>query len=186
MEPLRDEELVQKCLAGDKDAFAVILSRYEKPVFSLAYRLCGDYNEAADLAQEAFLQIYRGLAQFDASKKFFPWMYRVAHNTCVNVIQRKPSNQVPLEEMPEISFTEVKTDEQPEAYYDNRELRSNIDGAIEELPEKYREVIVLRFMVGLSYQEIADKVGVTLSAVETRIYRGRQLLQKKLQPFVKG
>ena len=77
MKHLLDEELVKKCLSGEDAAFEVLVKRYEKQIFSLAYRLCGDYDEAGDLAQEAFLHIYRVLNKFSDDRKFFPWMYRI-------------------------------------------------------------------------------------------------------------
>ena len=81
---LPDKALVAEALNGNDDAFRVIVERYQKPVFNMAFRMCGDYDEAADLTQEAFLQVYRVLDKYDDSKKFFSWMYRVSHNICVN------------------------------------------------------------------------------------------------------
>ena len=179
---LLDEELVQKVLAHDNEAFAELVRRYEKQVFSLAYRLCGDYDEAADLAQEAFLQIYRGLDKFDPEKKFFSWMYRVAHNTCLNVIQKKPKNQISLDGTENFLGAAPET-EAPENVYANRELKARIDQAIAGLPDTYRDVIFLRYIGELSYQEISDRLGLPISTIETRLFRGRQLLQKELKEY---
>jgi RNA polymerase sigma-70 factor (ECF subfamily) len=179
---LLDEELVERVLAHDNEAFAELVRRYEKQVFSLAYRLSGDYDEAADLAQEAFLQIYRGLDKFDPTKKFFSWMYRVAHNTCLNVLQKKPKNQISLDGT-ETFLGAAPESESPENVYAGQELRAKIDLAIAELPDTYRDVIYLRYIGELSYQEIADRLELPVSTIETRLFRGRQLLQKALKEY---
>ena len=76
MDHLLDEELVHECLSGRQEAFEVLVKRYEKQIFSLAFRLCGNYDEAADLAQDAFIQVYKALPKYDNSRRFFPWLYR--------------------------------------------------------------------------------------------------------------
>ena len=96
MNNLLDEDLARLAQQGNKDAFAELVKRYEKQIFSMAYRLIGDYDEAADLAQEAFLRIYSQLRRYDPGKKFFSWMYRVAQNTCLNALAKKPANVIPV------------------------------------------------------------------------------------------
>ena len=184
MENLRDEELIQKCLAGQTDAFGLIVQRYEKQIFSLAYRLCSNYDEAADMAQEAFVHIFRMLDRFDMSKRFFPWMYRVAHNSCINYLNKRPQSGVSLDEYAEVITDDRTTESQPEAHYDNEELRQHIDEAIMSLPDNYREPVHLRYIENMSYQQIAEVMGVPVSTVETRLFRGRQLLQKSLAKYL--
>lgn len=183
---LPDEILVQKILDGNDDAFRVLIERYQKPVFNMAFRMCGDYDEAADLTQEAFLQVYRVLDKYDPQKKFFSWMYRVSHNICVNVLTKKPDNTVALDEITENGIASNDTLAQPEKYYGNKELRSAIDKAILNLPDTYHDVIYMRFVHNLSYQQIADTMGLPISTIETRIYRGKALLQKELKEYKKG
>ncbi len=180
---LPDKALVAEALNGNDDAFRVIVERYQKPVFNMAFRMCGDYDEAADLTQEAFLQVYRVLDKYDDSKKFFSWMYRVSHNICVNVLNKKPKNVVAMDEIQENKLYSEDPLAQPEKYYSNRELRQNIDEAIMNLPETYHDVIYMRFVHSLSYQEIADALGLPISTIETRIYRGKALLQKALKEY---
>ncbi|MCI8336514.1 MAG: sigma-70 family RNA polymerase sigma factor [Peptococcaceae bacterium] len=181
MKHLLDEELVKKCLSGEEAAFEVLVKRYEKQIFSLAYRLCGDYDEAGDLAQEAFLHIYRVLNKFSDDRKFFPWMYRVAHNVCVNTLTKRPKETVPIEDFASFDFGEEGRMDSPEETFLQAETGSIIREAISELPENYRLPVMYRFLEDLSYQEIADKLEVPVSTIETRLFRGRQMLQKKLK-----
>lgn len=180
---LPDEALVKEVLNGNDDAFRVLIERYQKPIFNMAFRMCGDYDEAADLAQEAFLQIYRVLDKYDPNKKFFSWMYRVSHNICVNVLNKRPKNVVGMDEIRENSLYTEDPMAQPEKYYSNQELRSKIDQAILNLPDTYHDVIYMRFVHNLSYQQIADVMGLPISTIETRIYRGKALLQKELKEY---
>lgn len=185
MEHLRDEDLVQLCLDGDDSAFEVLVGRYEKQVFSLAYRLSGNYDDAADAAQESFIRIYNMLHKYDASKRFFPWMYRVAHNTCLNSLAKKPAHTVDIHEYGEVIADTSNVNNQPEASYSNIELKENIDKAIDALPEKYRDPVFLRYIENMTYQEIADSLDLPVSTIETRLYRGRNLLQKELLKYIK-
>lgn len=181
MKHLLDEELVKKCLSGDDAAFEVLVKRYEKQIFSLAYRLCGDYDEAGDLAQEAFIHIYRVLDKFSDNRKFFPWMYRVAHNVCVNTLAKRPKETVSMDNLVNVDLGGASQTEGPEQKFLQQETGDMIREAISDLPENYRLPVMYRFLEDLSYQEIADKMEVPVSTIETRLFRGRQMLQKKLK-----
>ena len=179
MKNLLDEDLARRAQQGDQDAFAELVHRYERQIFSMAYRLVGDYDEAADLAQEAFLRIYRMLDRYDSQKKFFSWMYRVAQNSCLNALSKRPGNVIPVERAEEyMAPADGANPAEPEQNYLNQELRQNIDQAIAELPENYRDVIYLRYIEDLSYQQIAETTGLPVSTIETRLFRGRKQLQK--------
>ena len=177
MKNLLDEDLARRAQQGDQDAFAELVHRYERQIFSMAYRLVGDYDEAADLAQEAFLRIYRMLDRYDSQKKFFSWMYRVAQNSCLNALSKRPGNVIPVERAEEyMAPADGANPAEPEQNYLNQELRQNIDQAIAELPENYRDVIYLRYIEDLSYQQIAETTGLPVSTIETRLFRGRKQL----------
>lgn len=189
MKHLLDEELVKLSLeksAKSQDAFSELVSRYEKQIFSLAYRLCGDYDEAADLAQEAFVRIYKVLDKYDTEKKFFSWMYRVAYNTCINTLNKRPKNTIPVENIGEVvGENEVDTTNNPENKYANLELKKQIEAAIDSLGDNYRDVVYLKYIEELSYQQIADTLNLPLSTVETRLFRGKKQLQAKLVEMLK-
>ena len=183
MDHLFDEELVQECLSGKQEAFEVLVKRYEKQIFSLAFRLCGNYDEAADLAQDAFIQVYKALPKYDNSRRFFPWLYRVAHNVCINGMQKRPKPAVPIEDLAGVVSREDGAD-QPEVQYANLEMRQTIYQVMVDLPEQFREAVILRYVEELSYKEIATRLDLPVSTIETRLYRGRQLLQEKLSQYV--
>ncbi len=185
MKHLLDEDLARLAQRGDQDAFAELVKRYEKQIFSMAYRLIGDYDEAADLAQEAFLRIYRMLGRYDPEKKFFSWMYRVAQNTCINAMAKRPANVIPVEETAAYFSDDDKAETgEPEQNYLNSEIRRNIDRAIAELPDNYRDIVYLRYIEDMSYQQIAEELGLPLSTVETRLFRGKKQLQQRLKELL--
>lgn len=180
MEQLTDEVLVQKCLSGDRQAFAVIVQRYQKQIYSLAYRLTNNPDDAQDLAQEVFIKVYQVLAKYDGNRPFFPWMYKVATNVCYTQLRRKPSQEVPLDKIIEFGPLVPVSPDGPESQFERKELQRLVHQALAELPENYRVPMVLRYLEEFSYQEIADAMDLPLTTIETRLYRGRSLLQKRL------
>lgn len=180
-----DEQLVTLVLNGHTESFQILVERYQKQVFSLAYRLCGDYDEAQDLAQESFLRIYQELPRFDLSRRFFPWMYRVAHNACVNQLQRRPRDISPIDENFDLS-DENDPSARPDQAYDRLEQAGTVREAIASLPENYRLPLVLKYLRNMSYQEIADQLDLPVSTIETRLFRGRNLLKKALAAYMEN
>lgn len=178
-----DEQLVTLILNGRTESFQILVERYQKQVFSLAYRLCGDYDEAQDLAQEAFIRIYNELSRYDLSRPFFPWMYRVAHNVCVNQLQKRPRDTSPLDEVYDLS-DESSPELRPEEALARQERIHTVREAIAALPENYRLPLVLKYLRHLSYQEIADQLELPLSTVETRLFRARNMLKKALAGYM--
>ncbi len=180
MKRLTDEELVARVLSGEQEAFSLIVERYQNQIFSLAFRLGGDYDEARDMAQDAFLRIYQELRSFDPSRRFFPWMYRVAHNTCINALHKKPKPMADIDEIADFTPAEEGLGS-PEHNFEQKEQARLLREALAELPDQFREPIFLKYMEGLSYKEIAERLDLPVSTIETRLYRGRQMLQKLLQ-----
>ena len=182
-----DQELVQKTLDGDMDAFSVLVQRYQKQIYSLTYRLTNDQEDARDLAQEVFIHIYKVLGKYDQNRKFFSWMYKVATNVCYNSLRRgKPEISVALDKVIEIAPLMVRNEAQPEEYYERRETQESVRQAVAELPEKYRVPLVLRYLEELSYKEIADYMDLPVTTIETRLYRGKAMLQKRLEILGEG
>jgi len=186
MERLEDEVLVAKTLEGDKEAFSVLVQRYQKQIYSLAYRLCGDYDGARDLAQDSFLKIYEVLASFDRSRRFFPWMYRVAHNVCINVINKKQQELVPLDNIIDYEPSAPNIQTHPEASFEHKEKQQLISKALQELPEQFRIPLTLKYIEGFSYKEISERLQLPESTIETRLFRGRKMMQKKLHSLLKA
>lgn len=188
MERLADEMLVSQTLNGEQNAFSELISRYEKQIYSLAYRLTNNRDDAQDLAQEAFIKIYCNLEKYDDGRPFFPWMYKVAVNVCYSRLrQNKPlTNETTLEKV--IDFSPLIPDKttHPEEYYDVKETQDIVNQAVAELPERYRLPLVLKYLEDMSYKEISEILYIPVTTVETRLYRGRALLKKRLTSFIEG
>ena len=175
-------------------SFDELLDRYEKSVFNLIYRLIGEYEEAADLTQETFVAAYRSFHAFRGESSVFTWICQIAVNRCKNRFKerdRKRRFEFPFRYMKEEDDKAVEdervsgVDEStPLVQLEKKELQAKITAAISSLPEEYRLVVVLRDMQGLSYQEIAAAVGISLEAVKSRIHRGRAILRRKLAPYL--
>lgn len=177
MNRLQDEELVVLCLQGKREAFEELVKRYERQIYSLAYRLTNNYHDAVDLTQDVFLHLYKVLDKFDGDRKFFPWMYRIATNVCYNALKKKPKETSTLDNV--IEFVSDQKS-RPEENYESKEVRETVHKAIAELPENFRIPMVLRYLEDLSYQQISEVTELPVSTIETRLYRGRIMLQKKL------
>ncbi len=179
---ISDEVLVAQVLKGEKTAFGDLIRRYEKQVYSFAYNLTNNKDDAQDFAQEAFIKIYKNLHKYDKSKPFFPWMYKVATNVCYSKLKQiKPKvSEVSLEKVIEFSPLIPDRATSPEEYSQTREIQRLVNQAIAELPEKYRVPLVLKYLEDMSYKEISENMEIPVSTIETRLYRGRALLQKRL------
>lgn len=188
MDRLVDEAVVKLVLEGDAAAFAEIVRRYQKPVYSLAYRLTNNAEDAQDLAQEAFLKIYQVLDKYNDDYKFFSWMYKVAANVCYTGLRKRKNEaeEVALDNIIEFTPLVPSRHSQPEDYAEAREDQRLVRQAIKELPEKYRVPLVLRYLEDFTYQEIADYLDLPVSTIETRLYRAKSLLQKRLSLVLEG
>lgn len=164
-----DHAAVAQCLAGDSDAFEAIVTRYERVFFTVATRLLGDRDEARDAAQDAFISAYRRLDTYDPGRPFFSWIYRILVNRCLND-RRDRRYHAPL--TPNIAIV-ASAAERVEA----DERRRHVQQAILALAADYRQVIVLRHFTELSYEEIADVVGVPVKTVKSRLHTARTRLQ---------
>ena len=175
-----DEDVlaVARCLQGDSAAFEAIVRRYERVLFGVARRMLGNYEDALDATQNAFIRAYEGLDQFDPERRFFSWIYRIAINECLNARRaRRPDDPLP-EEM------EAPAEGSPFAGVEKAERSLVIDAALGRLSEDHRLVVVLRHFADLSYGEISDAIGVPEKTVKSRLFDARQRLGEllRLQP----
>ncbi len=179
MESRSDKQLVQQILNGDREAFSLVVERYGKQVYSLAYRLTNDPQDAQDLGQEALLRIYQVLDQYDPDRPFFSWMYKVAANQCYSVLRRRREEHAPLEAVEHL-VTDEDDAGQPERYAQTRENQRTVRDALAGLPESYRMPLALRYLDEMSYREISQVLEISESAVESRIHRGKKMIAKIL------
>jgi len=164
----QDVQCVARCLQGDQAAFASLVSKYERVLFSVALRLTGEYEDARDATQNAFVKAFEQLHRYDPERRFFSWLYRIAVNECLN-FRRSKRVQEPLVEGFDAGSGPFEALEQAEA-------RQRIDQALKSLAFEYREVIVLRHFVDLSYEQIAEATGVPEKTVKSRLFSARQKL----------
>jgi RNA polymerase sigma-70 factor (ECF subfamily) len=174
-----DQEAVRRVLAGDPEAFGVLVERYGGRVYNIALRITNDSDAAADCAQEAFIRAYRALHQYDPSLPLGPWLYRIATNASLNHVQRWHAHETPVgdSEFPE----KTEPDEAgPESSALRREELSEVLAAMAELPPHFRAALTLRHLQQLSYQEVADALGIPLGTVKTHLHRARAALKTRL------
>ena len=181
MSTLSDAELVVRARGGAQEAYRELLTRYERPVFSLIVRMVREPMLAEDLSQEAFIKVFRSLDSYDPTQKLSSWIFKIAHNVAIDQLRRKPLDTVPLESPDEESPgpLAVLADERegtPEAAALRSDLRRALDAGLSRLRPDYRAVLVLRFQEGLAYEEIAEVTGLPLGTVKTHIHRGRKEL----------
>lgn len=177
---LTDELLAGQTLRGDTLAFEELINRYKKSVFAIVYRMTNQYQEAEDIAQEVFLTVYQKLYQYDQSKSFGPWIHRIAINHCISSL-RKKNKIISLNFDETFKQYEINASyqyEDPELAFERKELTLQIQQAINELPDTYRIVIILRFQMDYSNQEIADILGISKENVEVKVHRARKALRK--------
>ena len=182
----KDVDLVQRTLAGSQEAFRDLVVRYQRPVLSLIRRMVKDQAIAEELAQEVFLKAFRALASYDQRRKFSNWLFKIAHNSAIDLLRRRRLPTVPLEttERDEPDLVAVVADssvQDPESRAQNRDLAKAIEAAIGSLKPLYREVVVLRYQQGLAYEEITEVTGLPLGTVKTHLFRARKAMAQYLE-----
>ena len=180
-----ERELVQQAKAGDREAFAGLVSAYEGQIYNLALRYLGSREDAMDASQEVFLRVFRFLPGFQEESGFSTWIYRIGVNVCKDMLHRRLKRaEQPLEVPDEedegrpVDVPDLRYD--PERIMEGVELRQALSDAILDLPEQQREIIILRDIRGLSYEEIALALALEAGTVKSRLFRARENLRKKL------
>lgn len=184
-----DHELVTRAQQGSEKAYRELLGRYERPVFSIIYRMIRDREQAEDLAQETFVRVFNHIDRYDPKYKFSSWIFKIATNLTIDHIRRKEldtvsidgsRNAVTAEQIEATSITIASQDENPEELLEAKELGEEIEGAIGKLRPEYKAAILLRHVEGREYQEIAEILSLPLGTVKTYIHRGRNELREQL------
>ncbi len=168
---------------GDQDAFEQLVRAYEKRVFALTLRMCGNPEDAAEAAQEAFLAVWQGLKFFRGESSFSTWLYRLASNACVDLLRREGRYRAaagPSLDDEELRLETADPAPTPQEAAERAELRRQIENGLRALPAEYRQVLILREMHQLSYEEIGQTLSLDPGTVKSRISRGRKRLQKFL------
>jgi RNA polymerase sigma-70 factor (ECF subfamily) len=189
-----DVDLVAAARAGDAAAFRRIVLKYQRPIYGLALRMMGSPAEAEDMAQEAFVKAYDGLAGFRGEARLRSWLFTIATNHCLNALRaRRRRREVPLE--PAAGDHEptggpagrpvANGRPTPEEDLVRAELRERVRAALETVTPDHQAILVLRDIQGLPYEEIAAVLGIELGTVRSRLHRARMELRARLTPYVK-
>jgi len=188
-EQLTDQVLIERVQSGDKQAFNLLVLRYQNKVCNLISRYINNPGDVADVAQEAFIKAYRAIPSFRGESAFYTWLYRIAVNTAKNHIvaqsRRPPAQDVDTEEA---EYYEnggaLKEISNPENLTLSKELKRVVFSAIEALPDDLKTAMTLRELDGLSYEEIAAVMDCPVGTVRSRIFRAREAVEKKIQPLL--
>lgn len=191
--PDPDAVLMLRVKRGDDAAFAELVEKYKQPVMNLVYRNLRDATEAEDLAQNVFVQVHKSAHRYQATARFSTWLFTIARNLCLNEIRRRsrhPADSLDAtypdhEDQPSRQFEDSKTFLPTETLL-HSELEQKVEAALAELPEVQRNAILLCRQEELSYEEIAEVIGCSLSATKSLIHRGRETLKQKLKPYLRS
>lgn len=187
-----DQQVVALARNGHDWAFREMIRRYERPVFSLIYRILRDRELAEDLSQETFVKVLNAIDRYDPQFKFSSWVFKIAHNAAIDQLRRKQLDTLSLDGAPDATTQERlqattlqigDTAESPLEELEARELGTAIERAIAELRPEYRSCIILRHIEGRPYDEIAEILDLPLGTVKTNIHRARAELKKSLAPL---
>jgi RNA polymerase sigma-70 factor (ECF subfamily) len=187
---LSDKAVVALAQEGREAAYRELLARYERPVFSLLFRMVRDRETAEDLAQETFVKVLNNIDRYSADFKFSSWLFKIANNVAIDHLRKRQINTVSIEGAPDAATPDqekatalvlASPDESPLEELESRELGSAIELAIGKLRPDYRSCILLRHVEAYSYEEIAVIVGLPLGTVKTYIHRARQELKEALK-----
>jgi RNA polymerase sigma-70 factor (ECF subfamily) len=178
--------IIRDVQSGDANAFEDIVREYERNVYNIALRICGDREDALDVSQESFLKAYHSLHSFRGDSKFSVWLYRIVSNTCLDLLrERKRRAEVPLvreDDEGEADQAEIPDESlSPEKLYERRLTREALRRGLLSLPEDQRKILLLREIQGFSYEEIAQILSLESGTVKSRIFRARRKLCEFLE-----
>lgn len=177
-------KLIKRACAGDEDAFGRIVNLYRHSVIRYCARMIG--SSAEDIAQEVFIKLYLALDRFDAAKPLAPFLFRIAHNHCIDMLKKKDIKTTPIDAGPAEKQELQIRDERPnpEEMMEKAELRYALNRAMAAIPVLYRSPLIMWHVEGICYEEIAEIMELPLGTIKAQIHRGRKMLQQKLMEFV--
>lgn len=173
--------IVRKVLQGDVNAFEKLVTEYERAVYAIAQRMTGNAEDAADMTQETFIKAYNSLSSFRGDSKFSVWLYRIANNVCLDFLRsrsRRPTVSLSTEDDDgeETQLDIADESQSPELLLESALTRDAVRRGLDSLPPDYKQILLLREIQGLSYEEIAAALGIESGTVKSRIFRARKRL----------
>lgn len=183
-----DHDLVRRVQQGDRQAFDVLVRKYQHKVVQLVSRYVHDLHEAQDVTQEAFLKAYRAIGSFRGDSAFYTWLYRIAINTAKNFLvaqnRRPPGEDIDATEAEQFFDSGLRDHATPERLALTSEIEQVIKQTLDDLPDDLRTAITLRELEGMSYEEIAQSMSCPVGTVRSRIFRARDAIDQKLRPLL--
>ena len=176
-----EAQVIERVLSGDINAYEQLVTQYEKSVYNLALRMTDNPEDAADMAQEAFIKAYNSLSSFRGDSKFSVWLYRIVSNVCLDFLRkqsRRPSVSLSVEDDDgeDVQLDVPDDSMSPELQLERKLTRESVREGLKQLPEDYRQILLLRELQGLSYDEIAETLYIGVGTVKSRIFRAREKL----------
>lgn len=169
----QEQVWVQEAMTGDQQAFSKLVEAYQRPVYNLTYRMLGNPQEAEDAAQETFLRAYSKLNQYNPDRKFSTWVFSIANNHCIDRLRKRRATYVSIDDNPVLQNLESDSP-RPEREAARSEQARELQNLLENLEPEYRTPLILRYWEELSYEEIAQSMDLTVSAVKSRLFRARK------------
>jgi RNA polymerase sigma-70 factor (ECF subfamily) len=179
---ISDAECVQRLQHGETDAFEILLRRHEKAIFNLVYRMLGDYDEAAEVSQEVFLSAFRAVGQFRGDANFSTWLYRIALNHSITrrkSLGTRQQRRVPIESADRLSDPQPG----PPETLERKQIRERVQQALGQLDPQDAQVLLLRDLQDIPYDEVARVLEIPVGTVKSRLHRARQALKARLAPY---
>lgn len=180
--PLRDEEIAARLQAGDIDIFGVLVDRYEQKLLRYGTKFISRGEDIEDIVQDVFISAYRNIQGFDASLRFSPWIYRIAHNAFVNHLRKDKHGPVDIDF--DTLIAHEAAPDSAESERDLKEIRAMLDTGLGKLKPKYREILVLHYYEEMPYKDIADVLQIPMGTVGIRMRRAKEALREEVKHFI--
>jgi len=187
-----DAVLVERVLAGDERAFQTLVEQYQRKVFTIAYGILRNPDDAMDVSQDAFVKVHKHLPNFKGQSSFYTWLYRIVVNLCIDR-KRRAARAAEVDYNDALDHNDHQTDaptlgtvhlDSPSRSLARKELREHIRAALDKLSDAHREILVLREFEGLSYEELAEVLGVPKGTVMSRLFHARKNFQKAISRYL--
>ena len=179
-----ERDLVRRCLAREERAYRELIRRYQTPVVNLAWRITGNPEDAAEVAQETFIRVLRSLHTYDPERPLKTWLFKIAANLALDSIRRRKRRPVSIQDLFEEDegplLEAVEPSPGPDAQLHIQHSVERFDELVQEMPEHYQAILYLRYREDLAYEEIADALDIPLGTVKVRLHRAHEILRRKL------
>jgi RNA polymerase sigma-70 factor (ECF subfamily) len=175
-----DEEIALRVQQGDSEIFGVLVDRYEQKLLRYGRKFLSRPEDVQDIVQDVFIRAYRNIQSFDSTQRFNPWIYRIAHNAYLNTMRR--NSLAPISVDFDTVLVHFKYDDPSESEREQKDMRDLIERSMNDIPAKYREVLILHYFEEMPYKDIADVLQIPVGTVSIRLRRAREALKKNINP----